>query len=72
MFLSPFGLSERVPVPPVLDEQPRFRSLWERYCRGVQAIVYVVDAADYDNVVLSTTELQVSLRLCMAFIYTLL
>ncbi|MEW5311320.1 MAG: hypothetical protein WDW38_003047 [Sanguina aurantia] len=25
---------------------------------GVQAIVYVVDAADYDNVVLSTTELQ--------------
>ena len=20
--------------------------MWERYCRGVQAIVYVVDAAD--------------------------
>lgn len=21
--------------------QPRFRSMWERYCRGVNAIVYV-------------------------------
>jgi hypothetical protein len=30
--------------------QPRFRSLWERYCRGVQAIVYVVDAADHDAI----------------------
>ena len=28
--------------------QPRFRSMWERYCRGVQAIVFVVDAADQD------------------------
>ena len=28
--------------------QPRFRSMWERYCRGVQAVVYVVDAADHD------------------------
>jgi ADP-ribosylation factor-like protein 8 len=26
--------------------QVRFRSMWERYCRGVNAIVYVVDAAD--------------------------
>lgn len=26
--------------------QPRFRSMWERYCRGVHAIVFVVDAAD--------------------------
>jgi ADP-ribosylation factor-like protein 8 len=26
--------------------QPRFRSMWERYCRGVSAIVFVVDAAD--------------------------
>lgn len=26
--------------------QPRFRSMWERYCRGVSAIVYMVDAAD--------------------------
>ena len=28
--------------------QPRFRSMWERYCRGVQAIVYVVDSADVE------------------------
>ncbi|DBA96453.1 hypothetical protein WJX77_002454 [Trebouxia sp. C0004] len=32
-----------------LGGQPRFRSMWERYCRGVQAIVYVVDAADHDG-----------------------
>lgn len=30
--------------------QPRFQSMWERYCRGVQAIVYVVDAADHDTI----------------------
>ena len=29
--------------------QPRFRSMWERYCRGVNAMVYVVDAADPDK-----------------------
>jgi len=29
--------------------QPRFRSMWERYCRGVNAIVFVVDAADTDK-----------------------
>ena len=32
-----------------LGGQPRFRSMWERYCRGVHAIVYVVDSADADN-----------------------
>ncbi len=26
--------------------QPRFRAMWERYCRGVNSIVFVVDAAD--------------------------
>ncbi len=26
--------------------QPRFRPMWERYCRGVNSIVYVVDSAD--------------------------
>ncbi|EIE25442.1 P-loop containing nucleoside triphosphate hydrolase protein [Coccomyxa subellipsoidea C-169] len=31
-----------------LGGQPRFRSMWERYCRGVQAVVYVVDSADHD------------------------
>ena len=30
--------------------QPRFRSMWERYCRGVNAIVYMVDAADPDKI----------------------
>ncbi|KNC83734.1 ADP-ribosylation factor-like protein 8B-A [Sphaeroforma arctica JP610] len=29
--------------------QPRFRSMWERYCRGVNAIVYMVDAAEKDS-----------------------
>ena len=28
--------------------QPRFRSMWERYCRGVQAVVYVVDSTDHE------------------------
>ncbi|KAJ1677928.1 ADP-ribosylation factor-like protein 8B [Spiromyces aspiralis] len=27
--------------------QPRFRSMWERYCRGVNAIVFVIDSADH-------------------------
>jgi len=30
--------------------QPRFRSMWERYCRGVNAIVFMVDAADHEKV----------------------
>ncbi|KDN40969.1 P-loop containing nucleoside triphosphate hydrolase protein [Tilletiaria anomala UBC 951] len=25
--------------------QPRFRNMWERYCRGVSAVVFVVDSA---------------------------
>lgn len=29
--------------------QPRYRSLWERYCSGVDAIVFVVDASDKDK-----------------------
>nr|GEV09938.1 ADP-ribosylation factor-like protein 8A [Tanacetum cinerariifolium] len=37
--------------------QPRFRSMWERYCRGASAIVYVVDAADHENINTSKTEL---------------
>lgn len=32
----------------LLPSQPRFRSMWERYCRGVQAIVFVVDSSDVD------------------------
>eukprot|EP01120_Amphizonella_sp_Union-15-10_P008307 TRINITY_DN296_c0_g1_i2.p1 TRINITY_DN296_c0_g1~~TRINITY_DN296_c0_g1_i2.p1 ORF type:complete len:188 (-),score=28.68 TRINITY_DN296_c0_g1_i2:25-588(-) len=38
--------------------QPRFRGMWERYCRGVNAIVYVVDAADPDKFQQSKKELQ--------------
>ncbi|KFO59710.1 ARL8B protein, partial [Mystacornis crossleyi] len=37
--------------------QPRFRSMWERYCRGVNAIVYMVDAADRDKIEASRNEL---------------
>jgi ADP-ribosylation factor-like protein 8 len=32
--------------------QPRFRSMWERYCRGVNCIVYMVDAGEFDFVAL--------------------
>ena len=40
-----------------LGGQP-FRSMWERCCRGVNAIVYVVDAADHDNIEISKSELR--------------
>ena len=29
--------------------QPRFRAMWERYCRGVNSIVFVVDSQDQAN-----------------------
>lgn len=38
--------------------QPRFRSMWERYCRGVSSIVYVVDSADEENLPSAKEELQ--------------
>merc|ERR1711871_937626 len=41
-----------------LGGQPRFRSMWERYCRGVNAIIYVVDSADHENVEASGRELE--------------
>ncbi|KAK8568237.1 hypothetical protein V6N13_106170 [Hibiscus sabdariffa] len=40
-----------------LGGQPRFRSIWERYCRAVSAIVYVVDAADSETLSVSRREL---------------
>lgn len=40
-----------------LGGQRRFRTMWERYCRGVSVIVYVVDAADRDSVPISRSEL---------------
>lgn len=45
-----------------LGGQPRFRSLWERYCRGVQAIVYVVDAADMAAIDTAAQELHALLE----------
>ncbi|KAG2278149.1 hypothetical protein Bca52824_060704 [Brassica carinata] len=33
------------------------KDMWERYCRSVSAIVYVVDAADPDNLSVSKSEL---------------
>ncbi|KAH7924959.1 P-loop containing nucleoside triphosphate hydrolase protein [Leucogyrophana mollusca] len=29
--------------------QPKFRSMWERYCNGVDAIIFVVDSADTEK-----------------------
>ncbi|KAK4602411.1 hypothetical protein RGQ29_011456 [Quercus rubra] len=40
-----------------LGGQRRFRTMWERYCRGVSAILYIVDAADRDSVPISRSEL---------------
>ncbi|RDD47094.1 ADP-ribosylation factor-like protein 8B-A [Trichoplax sp. H2] len=37
--------------------QPRFRSMWERYCRGVNCIVFMVDAADSDKIEAARNEL---------------
>ena len=31
--------------------------MWERYCRGVTAIVYMVDAADHEKLETAKTEL---------------
>jgi len=38
--------------------QPRFRSMWERYCRGVNAIVFVVDSADHEKLETAKAELR--------------
>lgn len=37
--------------------QPRFRSMWERYCRNVNSIVYVLDSADHASLESAKTEL---------------
>ncbi|KAK2753516.1 hypothetical protein FQN54_007906 [Arachnomyces sp. PD_36] len=37
--------------------QPRFRLMWERYCQGVNAIIYIVDAADRAALPVATDEL---------------
>ncbi|EPE04716.1 adp-ribosylation factor family protein [Ophiostoma piceae UAMH 11346] len=37
--------------------QPRFRPMWERYCRGVNAILFVVDIADMEKLQAAREEL---------------
>jgi ADP-ribosylation factor-like protein 8 len=37
--------------------QQRFRSMWERYCRGVNVIVFMVDAADTSKIEAARQEL---------------
>ncbi len=40
-----------------LGGQPRFRTMWERYCRGVNAIVFIVDSADVEALPVAKEEL---------------
>lgn len=40
-----------------LGGQARFRTMWERYCRGVSAVVFVVDAADPERFETAKVEL---------------
>jgi len=44
-----------------LGGQPRFRSMWERYCRGVNAIVFIVDSADMKALPVAKDELHMLL-----------
>ncbi|KAJ2969416.1 hypothetical protein NQ176_g8676 [Zarea fungicola] len=45
-----------------LGGQPRFRPMWERYCRGVNAIVFVVDIADLPQIPAAKEELHELMR----------
>jgi len=45
-----------------LGGQPRFRSMWERYCRGVNAIVFIVDSADRAALPIARDELHALLE----------
>ncbi|KAL5118423.1 hypothetical protein ACEQ8H_003599 [Pleosporales sp. CAS-2024a] len=45
-----------------LGGQPRFRSMWERYCRGVNAIVFIVDSADKEALPVAREELNLLLE----------
>ena len=36
-----------------LGGQPRFRESWEKYCRGADAIIFVLDAVDMSNMELA-------------------
>lgn len=41
-----------------LGGQPRFRSMWERYCKGVNAIIFVLDSADSSSIEAAKTQLK--------------
>nr|ODN98817.1 arf/Sar family protein [Cryptococcus depauperatus CBS 7855] len=43
--------------------QPKFRGMWDRYCRGADAIIYVVDAADHKSIPTATSELHALLSI---------
>ncbi|KAF2273953.1 ADP-ribosylation factor family protein [Westerdykella ornata] len=45
-----------------LGGQPRFRSMWERYCRGVNAMVFIVDSADREALPVAREELKLLLE----------
>jgi ADP-ribosylation factor-like protein 8 len=40
-----------------LGGQPRFRPMWERYSRGVDVVVWVVDSADLEGIELAREDL---------------
>jgi small GTP-binding protein len=40
-----------------LGGQPRFRESWEKYCRNVDCIVYIVDSADFGNLEIARGQL---------------
>ncbi|CAG9321780.1 unnamed protein product [Blepharisma stoltei] len=41
-----------------LGGQPKFRDSWEKYCRNVDCIVFVVDSADFGNFDIAKAQLQ--------------
>ncbi|KAK9479416.1 P-loop containing nucleoside triphosphate hydrolase protein [Lipomyces japonicus] len=41
-----------------LGGQPRFRSMWERYCKGVNAILFIVDSADPATLTIARMEFE--------------
>ncbi|WPH00143.1 ADP-ribosylation factor family protein [Acrodontium crateriforme] len=45
-----------------LGGQPRFRSMWERYCRGVSAMLFVIDSADVEAFPVAKEELHLLLE----------
>jgi len=45
-----------------LGGQARFRSMWERYCRGVNAIVFIIDSADVSKFPAAKSELHALLE----------